>query len=457
MKLLTKSNDPNTTLGWLERISYGLGNSGNAVVYGFVASFLTFFYTDVIGLNAGILGTIFLISRVFDGITDIVMGHIVDRTKTKTGKARCWILRLCIPYAIGGVLLFTVPEGSAALQYTYVFVSYNVVNAILFTGISVPYNSLTSLSTTNPYERGLLGIFPMLGSVLVGVIMSSTVLNMVEAFGGGRKGWIITSGMWAVIGLACHLICYFGTKERVLDTKTTEKDDVSFKDGILSLIKNYYWIVFTIVLLLLWLMTGLVQTAAVYYTNTVLENQNLYAPLYNIQSVTQMVFLAVAAIFIKRIGKVNTFRLGIVIEIIGTVIRVFFSTNVPVLMTGGFLIGAGGGFAGAVFVGIIADIIDYGHWKTGVKVVGLGMASSSFVQKIGYGLASSLWGLMLSAGGYDGTAVRQTASAITSIKMGYIYLPCILTILMLILVIKFPLDKVMPKVRGELEERKQGN
>lgn len=449
MKIFTNSNDPNTSLGWAERIAYGLGNSGNAVVYGFVAAFLTFFYTNVMGLDAKIIGSIFLVSRLFDGVTDIIMGRIVDKTHSKTGKARCWLLRLCVPYAICGVLLFTVPESSATFQYIYVFISYNIVNAGLFTGVSVPYNSLTSLLTSNPYERGLLGIFPMLGSVVVGVIMNSTVLNMVEKFGGGRKGWIFASAIWACVGLASHLICYFGTRERALDGLTEEKDEVGLKEGLVSLCKNYYWVVFIGVMLLTWLLTGLVQTSAVYFANIVLEDSSLYAPLSNVQSITQLVFLVLAAGTIKKLGKVNTFRLGIVVEIIGFIVRMIASMNFTALMVSGFLIGAGTGFTGAAFMGIFADIIDFGYWKTGVKVIGLGMASSSFVQKIGYGLASAIWGGVLSIGGYDGTAVKQSASALLSIKVGFIYLPFLCAVVMLFLMVKFPLDKKMAEMRKE--------
>ena len=450
IKIFTKSDDPNTTLGWAERISYGFGNMGNAVVYGMVSLYLTYFYTDVMGLSASIIGTIFLASRVFDGVTDLIMGRIVDATHSKTGKARVWLLRLCVPYAISGVLLFLVPEGSGLLQYVYVVVTYNFANSILFTGVSVPYNSLLSLSTKNPSERGILGIFPMFGSLLLSVIVTSLNMGIVNSFASERVGWVVASSTWAVVGLASHLICYFGTRERVREETTEEpQDDVGFVAGLLSLVKNYYWVVFTIVALLNWMLTGLVQTSMIYYVEWVLENDSIYGILYNIQSVTQMVFLAVAALAIVKVGKVNTFRIGMAIEIAGFMLRCIAGTSIPLLLAAGFIIGAGGGFAGAVMTGIVADVLDFGHWKTGVRVVGLGMSTASFAQKVGYGLASAIWGLLIGACGYDGTATVQTSTALFGIKAGFTYLPMIFAIVMLALMIRFPLDNKMNQIRAE--------
>lgn len=452
LKIFTGSDDPNTTLGWAERISYGFGNVGNAVVYGMVSLYLTYFYTDVMGLSASIVGTIFLVSRVFDGVTDLIMGRIVDRTHSKTGKARVWLLRLCVPYAISGVLLFTVPEGSPLLQYIYVIITYNFANSILFTGVSVPYNSLLSLTTKNPSERGLLGIFPMFGSLILSVIVSSTNMSIVNSFANEKTGWIVASSIWAVVGLGSHLICYFGTKERVREEEPedpSKKDDVGFKDGLLSLFKNYYWIIFTLVALLNWMVAGMTQTSLIYYVEWVLQNDDLYGIIYNVQQVTQIVFLAVAAGAIVKFGKVNTFRFGVAVEALGFVLRALCGTNVPLILAAGFIIGAGGGFASAVMTGIVADILDFGHWKTGVRVVGLGMSTASFAQKVGYGLASALWGLLIGACGYDGTAATQTSTALLGIQAGFTYLPMFFAVLMFVLMIRFPLDKQMVQVREE--------
>ncbi len=154
MKLFTKSMEPNTTLGVAERVAYMSGNIGIALINTIVATFLMFFYTDVMMLNAGIIGTILMVSRLFDGVTDIIMGMIVDRTHSKYGKARVWVIRTCIPYAISGLLLVCVPGGMTELvQYIYVFITYNICNSVFLTALYVPYNAMTCNITFNPYEE----------------------------------------------------------------------------------------------------------------------------------------------------------------------------------------------------------------------------------------------------------------------------------------------------------------
>ena len=186
MRLFTNSMEEDTSLGVFERTAYGLGNFANAFMFIAIAAFLTFYYTDVIGLSAGVIGTTMLVSRVFDGIPDLAMGYIIDHSKpTKFGKAKKWLLRSCIPYALSGVLVFMVPQNASdMLKYIFVFISYNVCNAVFYTAVTVSYNMLMVKMTRSPMERGLLGIFLMVLSTCGGLVVTSTCLNLVHVFGG---------------------------------------------------------------------------------------------------------------------------------------------------------------------------------------------------------------------------------------------------------------------------------
>ena len=156
--LASKHNDPNASLAWSERIGYGTGGFAFNMINGIIGSFLTIYFTSTVGLNAGIIATIFAISKVFDGISDVIVGRMVDRTKSKLGKGRSWLLRMCIPFGITTMLLFFVPQNFPEMaQYVYIFLMYNIVNAVCLTGMLVPYYSMISLMTANPYERGFLG------------------------------------------------------------------------------------------------------------------------------------------------------------------------------------------------------------------------------------------------------------------------------------------------------------
>lgn len=238
MKLFTKSMEPNTTLGVAERVAYMSGNIGIALINTIVATFLMFFYTDVMMLNAGIIGTILMVSRLFDGVTDIIMGMIVDRTHSKYGKARVWVIRTCIPYAISGLLLVCVPGGMTELvQYIYVFITYNICNSVFLTALYVPYNAMTCNITSNPYERGVLGIFVLFGATFGTLAVQSTVDAATKALGGDQRAWQIVVGIYAICGLILHLICFFGTKERC--GSTSEKVKIHAKEEMRSLFTNF--------------------------------------------------------------------------------------------------------------------------------------------------------------------------------------------------------------------------
>lgn len=202
-------------LSMRERISYGFGGMGNAIILAVVSTFLMYFYTDVVGLNAGVIGTLMLISKVLDGISDLVMGFIVDKTNSRFGKARCWLLWLCIPYAICGVLLFTLSDTwPDVIQYMYMFVTYNLVNTVMFTGICVPYNAMNCLLTKNQYERGLLGTTNVMGNVAGQIIVNTFMLKLVTMFGSDQKAWILGTAVFGIIGIIAHLICFTQTVER---------------------------------------------------------------------------------------------------------------------------------------------------------------------------------------------------------------------------------------------------
>ena len=146
-----------------ERFSYGCGDLGCNIIYSAMSSFLLFYYTDYIKVSALTIGTIMLISRVFDGITDLIMGVIVDRTKSNSGKCRPWIIRMAIPFAVAAVLLFSVPEGLGnTAKIIYIFITYNLVSSVIYTAINVPYATLNSLITQDQYERSVLSIFRMI-------------------------------------------------------------------------------------------------------------------------------------------------------------------------------------------------------------------------------------------------------------------------------------------------------
>lgn len=274
-----------------ERFCYGCGDFGCNIIYTAMSAFLLFYYTDYAGVNAAAVGTIMLISRVFDGISDIVMGMIVDRTKSKHGKARVWILRMCIPFALAGILLFSVPAslGSTA-KLVYVFITYNLVSTVVYTAINVPYSSLNALMTQNPYERSVLSIFRNLLATAGTLTINMVTLPLVEFFGDNAAAWTKTFAVLGILAVIAFLLTFIGTKERVHSVAeiSGEAEPVSFAEGIRSLFANKYWIMMTCVLALFFLYYAVNGGTTVYYAKDILGDKNLVSTINGIYNAIQI-------------------------------------------------------------------------------------------------------------------------------------------------------------------------
>lgn len=461
MKLFTNSMEEDTRLGLVERTAYGLGNFANAFMFIAIMAFLTYYYTDVIGLNAGVIGTIMLASRVFDGITDLIMGYIIDHSKqTKLGKARSWLLKSCIPFAISGVIVFMVPQNASnVLKYVFVFISYNVCNSIFYTAVSVAYNTVMVKITRNSMERGVLGIFLMVFSSISGLIVTSTCLKLVGIFGGDAHAWTMTILVYAVIGLVAHMICVFGTKERIRDDENAEFEEtkaekIGFIESVKYLFQNKYWLMFAGAFSVYWIAYTLNSSGTIYYAQYILGNQRYQPAMANILQVVTLIGMVVAFIPMRVLGKAKSTRLGFAITLASLVLQVFVATNYIGILVCCALKGFGWGLVCSVLGGMNPDTLDYGHWKTGKDVTGMGVAAISFGQKIGTGLGGAIFGLVLNAGGYDGTATTQVAGAMRAVTINYTWLPLVLSVISLVCMLGYNLDKKLPEIQEDLKNGK---
>ena len=214
-------NNTSTTDGkltWRTRVSYAGGDVACNVIFGMVGTLLTLFYTDYVGINPATIGMVMLISRLFDGVSDLVMGMIVERTNSKWGKSRPWILWMSVPYALSAVLLFTVPHSSAMVQAVYIFVTYNFCTTICYTAVNLPYGSLSAMMTRISAERDMLSVVRM-GLSPLGRIMAVTfTLPLVKLFGDDQAAWVKTMAVWAVIALILLVFCFVECKVTVVIT-----------------------------------------------------------------------------------------------------------------------------------------------------------------------------------------------------------------------------------------------
>ena len=383
-----------------ERFSYGCGDLGCNIIYSAMSSFLLFYYTDYVHVSAGVIGTIMLLSRVFDGITDLIMGIIVDRTKSRFGKCRPWILRMAIPFALAGILLFTVPSGLGnTAKLAYIFITYNLVSSVIYTAINVPYATLNSLITQDQYERSVLSIFRMILATTGTLIITNLTLPLVEFFGNNLSAWTKTFAVFGILAVIVFMITFTGTKERVVPAKDTKQEKVPFVKGISLLFQNKYWMMITITLVFIFINYSLNGGAAVYYAKNILHNSDMVGTMNLVANLVQIGVMFFTAFIIKKIGKRNMLIVGAVIYGLGFAMFGFVGTNMTGIMIACVLKGVGNAGISSCMFAIVSDTIEYGEWKTGYRTEGLINSASSFGFKVGNGLGSAILGWVIGAAG----------------------------------------------------------
>ena len=440
----------------VERFSYGCGDFGCNIIYTAMSAFLMLYYTDYAGVNPLAVGTIMMVSRLFDGVSDIIMGVVVDRTKSKYGKARPWLLRMCVPFAISGILLFSVPGSWASTpKLVYVFITYNLVSTVIYTAINVPYSALNALMTQDPYERSVLSIFRNLLATAGTLTINMFTLPLVERFGDNAPAWTKTFCVFGLLAVAAFLINFFGTKERVKPAGSGDGvvKDVPFAEGIKALFHNKYWIMMTGMLALFFLMYSVNGGATVYYAKDILGDRNLVGTINGIFNVVQIVGMFFIAMLVKKYGKRNVFVLGLVLDIVGMLVLNFSGGAMSLIAISSVIRGIGNACGGATMWAMVSDTIDYGEWKTGVRTEGLVNSACSFGYKIGNGIGSALLGLILEIGGYVGEAATQSASAITSIRVCFVWIPIGVYVAGLLIMRFYHLDREFAGIIEDLKNR----
>ena len=436
-----------------EKVAYGFGDVACNVVFALTMSLATYFYTNVIGMSAALVGTILLISRIFDGVSDVIMGIIVDKTKSRFGKARPWVLWMTIPYGLSAVLMFMVPANATTMvQAIYVFVTYNFAVTVVYTALNLPYGALAAMMTRNQNERSLLNVFRMSMAPAGNLIVTALTLPFINRMGGDQKAWITVTVIYAVIAMILLLVCFFGCKERVHIAQTTASEKVSTGLSFKSMLINKYWWMVTVLFFAWSLYTTLNGTMLTYYAQYELGNNELMSVITIVEKLPSIIVTIAIAPFIKKFGKRNLSLAGAIVGLIGVGVILIQPRNLTFVLIGAALKGAGIGPIGATVYAMMADAIEYGHWRTGVRAEGLLYSAATVGYKLGGGLMSAVIGFILDGAGFDGTSqVTQSASAHSAISGLYLLLPLVAWGLFAIFLWCYKLDKEYPKVIGELQ------
>ncbi len=443
-------------LPWMTRIAYGLGDTAQNVVWG-AMGILTFFYTDYAGIDPAMVGMVMLLSRCFDGVSDVIMGFIVEKTNSKWGKSRPWILWMSVPFAVSIVLIYTVPQGSSAMQFAYLFVTYNLCTTVCYTALNLPYGSLSAMMTRASKERDMLSITRMCLSPWGRILSVSATLPLVKVFGDTQMAWVEVMSIWAVVGLVLLIFCFSRCKETVVIEARAKAAKIPVGKALKALAVNpYFWVGMTI-----WMMQNVIFTITgtilPYYCKYIFADDTIYGSLYLLETLVTIFVMAVfSPRLLRRFGKRNMSLGGVLICFIGHVIFLLNPTDFGWVVFSCVVRGIGFAPIQSVIFGFIGDAVEYGQWKTRLRQEGLIFSGGSVGTKVGSGLTSALLTGLLSYAGYVSSSagsVMQSQQVIDMIVSIYMWGPIFVWIVLIVVLYFYELDQKYPEIMRDLVAR----
>lgn len=444
-------------LSWLEKISFSGGEMGTNLLFTVMSAYLLVYYTNYAHVNAAIVGTIMFVSKIFDAISDVAMGYVEERFAKPGAKARPWLKRMALPYAISAIILFTVPDfTSTVAQGIYVFITYNLFCTI-YTMIVIPYNSLQALITQDKDDRKTTGVLRSIFSTIASTIVNSFTMIFIGWAGNTKLSWTIVIGVYAVIALIVYSLCYVNTTERVNAEEDQHGQDdkkLGFVESLFNVMKNKYWRILTVNGIFSSAVISLNMGSMFFYLAYVCGKLQSVAIVGMLLSMPMLVLIPLSAPIVAKCGMKNSLVAGVLIMTVGRIIvGVSGESSLMMIYVGTFIFALGCSTQWCSYP-LLCYTVEYGQWKTGVRQEGMIMSANSFGSKCGTALGTALCGWVLAWAGYNGAAEIQTASALTGIKIVYVYLPVILNILSAVILSFYKLEKEYSTIVKELEERK---
>jgi len=398
-----------------------------------------------------------LLSRLFDGVSDLIMGVIVERTNSRWGKSRPWILWMSVPFALSAVLLFTVPHTTGLLQFLYLFVTYNFCTTVCYTAINLPYGSLSAMMTRVSSERDMLSVVRMGLSPIGKIIAATCTLPIVKLFGDDQAAWVKTMSIWAVLALILLLVCFFKCEETVRIEAKEKAAKVPLGKGFAALFKNqYFWAV-----LVLWMVQsvsfGISGTILPYYCKYIFGNDTwMYSALFLTETLTLVAGIFACTPLIRKFGKRNIALVGSLIALAGQLLFFLNPYSFPWMVMSCVARAVGLAPLNAVVFGMVGDVVEFGQWKTHIRQESLIFAGGSIGTKVGAGLASAAMTGLLSLAGYVSSSVGTAAQPETALNMIvniYKFGPVLIAVVAFVTLALYKLDKMYPDIMKELIER----
>ena len=453
-----KNKDGAMRLG--EKVSFGMGPIGknmcSSLVYG---SFLSLYFMQTLNISAAYLSVMFLLCRIWDGVNDLFMGAIIDAVHSRFGKFRPWIFFGALTNSICTILIYWDPGFRGAMIYAYVTILYLLCD-LTFTMIDVSYWALIPALTLDRKERDQVSVIPRLTGAIGGAVSSFT-LNIVDALGGrgSNSGFLKYALIASVVYIATSTICAANANERVHDiTVSTEKFSLIRSAKILF--GNDQALTVVIIMLLFNAANCVTTAVMMYYFMYVIDSESFFGTFNILTGVISGIGLLGFPLISKKINRNKIYLTAYLMPIVGYILMALVgsmsSFNMILFIIAAAIPFIAYGAMGVMENVMLADAVDYGEWKTGVRAVAVTTSAGSVGQKLGSGLGTALLGLVLSAAGYNGLAAVQTEAAVSSIKFIFVVFPIALYVLLLVIMRFYDLDDMLPTIKKDLEARNAG-
>ncbi len=450
------AGEAHVRLSVLEKVGYGLGDTAANLVWRTLIFFLPIFYTDVFGLSAAAVGTLMLVCRLGDGVTDFFMGVIADRTRTRWGKFRPWILWTAIPFGVLTVVTFSAPDLDYTGKLIYAYVTYSLL-ILIFTANNIPYSALTGVLTSDPEERTSVSSYRFVFAFLGGLITQGLNIYLVEFFGQGDevRGYRWTMTLFAVVSVILFLITFLTTKERVNNVSV---DRSSIKRDALDLFNNKPWIVLFAVGVLFVTFTTFRGGVTMYYFKYYVDNVTIAAVFMVVGLLASMLGAAITRPLVSRWGQQRVMNSCILLGIASSallylagpsdIVVVFVLSAITEFSTGPIV---------ALFFAMLADAADYSEWRTKRRATGLVFSAGTLSMKFGAAVAAASSGWMLAWFGYVAN-VEQTATALMGIRLLFSLVPAAVGVVMFLVFQLYPIDgNLLRRIEADLSERRAGS